>query len=139
MATGEIESKKQDLQGEEPSPGKDSDDDDDDDDREDDDEAGYTTEASATTLQGIRGIFGSRRRSSLAATSVGFDAGDDSMFSDDGSELDDKLYDLATKEGFDMFREFLLETSGEKLLQFWLEVECGKYLENEDERNRYLF
>lgn len=139
MATGEIESKKQDLQGEEPSPGKDSDDDDDDDDREDDDEAGYTTEASATTLQGIRGIFGSRRRSSLAATSVGFDAGDDSMFSDDGSELDDKPYDLATKEGFDMFREFLLETSGEKLLQFWLEVECGKYLENEDERNRYLF
>ncbi|RMX53678.1 hypothetical protein pdam_00000335, partial [Pocillopora damicornis] len=65
-------------------------------------------------------------------------ATDDSMFSDDGSELDDKPYDLATKEGFDMFREFLLETSGEKLLQFWLEVECGKYLENEDERNRLV-
>lgn len=110
----------------------------DEDDDEDDDEGGYTTEASATTLQGIRGVFGRSQRCSTAATSVGFDVGDaESAFSDDGSEMEDKPYDLATKEGFDEFKEFLLETSGEKLLQFWLEVECGKYLERDDERIRY--
>lgn len=107
-------------------------------DDDDDEEGGYTTEASATTLQGIRGVFGRRQRCSTAATSVGFDVGDaESAFSEDGSELEDRLYDLATKEGFDAFKEFLLETSGEKLLQFWLEVECGKYLERDDERCRY--
>lgn len=47
---------------------------------------------------------------------VGFEVGDDLMFSDDGFELDDKFYDLVIKEGFDMFREFFLEISGEKLL-----------------------
>ena len=104
---------------------------------DDDDEGGYTTEASATTLQGIRGVIGKRQRCSTAATSVAFDVGDaESAFSEDGSGIDDKPYDLATKEGFDAFKEFLLETSGEKLLQFWLEVECGRYLERDDERSR---
>lgn len=103
-----------------------------------DDEGGYTTEASATTLQGIRGVFGKNQRCSTAATSVGFDAGEvESAFSEDGSETEDKPYDLAMKEGFDSFKEFLLETSGEKLLQFWLEVECGRYLEHDSDRNRY--
>lgn len=103
-----------------------------------DDEGGYTTEASATTLQGIRGVFGKNQRCSTAATSVGFDAGEvESAFSEDGSETEDKPYDLAMKEGFDSFKEFLLETSGEKLLQFWLEVECGRYLEHKSDRNRY--
>lgn len=107
-------------------------------DEDDDDEGGYTTEASATTLQGIRGVFGRRTQRCSTSTSVGFDVGEaESVFSEDGSEIEDKLYDLATKEGFDSFKEFLLETSGEKLLQFWLEVECGKYLEHDDERNRY--
>lgn len=105
---------------------------------DDDDEGGYTTEASATTLQGIRGVLGKKHRCSTAATSVGFDAGEaESAFSEDGSEMEEKPYDLAMKEGFDSFKEFLLETSGEKLLQFWLEVECGRYLEHDDERNRY--
>ena len=126
----EDDSESQDSQGE-PFAGKEQDED-------DDDEAGYTTEASVTTLQGIRGVLGARKRSSTAATSIGFDVGDESAFSEDGSEIEDKPYDLATKQGFDAFREFLLETSGEKLLQFWLEVECGKYLENDDERSRCL-
>ena len=105
---------------------------------DDDDEGGYTTEASATTLQGIRGVFGKKQRCSTAATSVCFDAGDaESAFSEDGSEMEDKPYDLAMKEGFDSFKEFLLETSGEKLLQFWLEVECGRYLDHDEEKNRY--
>ncbi|KAL9980558.1 hypothetical protein ACROYT_G009160 [Oculina patagonica] len=108
-------------------------------DDDDDEEGGYTTEASATTLQGIRGVFGRRQRCSTAATSVGFDIGDaESAFSEDGSEMEDRLYDLATKEGFDAFKEFLLETSGEKLLQFWLQVECGKYLERDEERSRLV-
>ena len=103
-----------------------------------DDEGGYTTEASATTLQGIRCVFGKNQRCSTAATSVGFDAGEvESAFSEDGSETEDKPYDLTMKEGFDSFKEFLLETSGEKLLQFWLEVECGRYLEHDSDRNRY--
>ena len=104
-----------------------------------DEEGGYTTEASATTLQGIRGVFGKKRRCSTAATSVDCDVGDaESAFSEDGSEMEDKPYDLAMKEGFDSFKEFLLETSGEKLLQFWLEVECGRYLDHDEERNRYV-
>ena len=104
-----------------------------------DEEGGYTTEASATTLQGIRGVFGKKRRCSTAATSVDFDVGEaESAFSEDGSEMrEDKPYDLAMKEGFDSFKEFLLETSGEKLLQFWLEVECGRYLNHDEERIRY--
>ena len=104
-----------------------------------DEEGGYTTEASATTLQGIRGVFGKKRRCSTAATSVDFDVGEaESAFSENGSEMrEDKPYDLAMKEGFDSFKEFLLETSGEKLLQFWLEVECGRYLDLDEERNRY--
>lgn len=103
-----------------------------------DEEGGYTTEASATTLQGIRGVFGKKRRCSTAATSVDCDVGDaESAFSEDGSEMEGKPYDLAMKEGLDSFKEFLLETSGEKLLQFWLEVECGRYLKHEGERNRY--
>ena len=106
---------------------------------DEDDEGGYTTEASATTLQGIRGVFGKRRRCSTAATSVAFDVADESAFSEDGSEMEEKPFDLATKEGLDGFKEFLLETSGEKLLQFWLEVECGKYLEHDDEKSRYCF
>ena len=104
---------------------------------DEDDEGGYTTEASATTLQGIRGVFGKKQRCSTAATSVCFDAGEaESAFSEDGSEMEDKPYDLTKKEGFDSFKEFLLETSGEKLLQFWLEVECGRCLEHDDERSR---
>ena len=104
---------------------------------DEDDEGGYTTEASATTLQGIRGVFGRRpTRCSTAATSVGFDIEDESAFSEDGFDLEVKPYDLATKEGLDAFKEFLLETSGEKLLQFWLEVESGRHLDHDDERNR---
>ena len=107
---------------------------------DEDDEGGYTTEASATTLQGIRGVFGRRpTRCSTAATSVGFDLEDESAFSEDGFDTEDKPYDLATKEGLDAFKEFLLETSGEKLLQFWLEAECGRYLDDEDERSRSVY
>lgn len=108
--------------------------------QDDDDEGGYTTEASATTLQGIRDVFGRRlRRCSTAATSVGFDIEDESSLSEDGFEAEERPYDLATKQAFDGFKEFLLETSGEKLLQFWLEVETGRSLDDEDERNRCVY
>jgi len=107
---------------------------------DEDDEGGYTTETSATTLQGIRGVFGRRpTRCSTAATSVGFDLEDESAFSEDGFDTEDKPYDLATKEGLDAFKEFLLETSGEKLLKFWLEAEFGRYLDDEDERSRSVY
>ena len=105
---------------------------------DEDDEGGYITEASGQTLQGIRGVFGPKlTRCSTAATSVGLDMEDESALSEDGSDTKHKPYNLATKEALDAFKEFLLDTSGEKLLQFWLEVESGRFIDNEDERNRY--
>lgn len=99
------------------------------------DEGGYNTEASSTTLQGIRGVLGRRlTRCSTAATSLCFE--DESALSEDGFDVKEKPYHLAKKGGFDAFKEFLLETSGEKLLQFWLEVESGRFLDDDDERNR---
>ena len=107
---------------------------------DEDDEGGYTTEASATTLQGIRGVLGRRRLTlcSTAATSIGFDIDDESAFSDDGFDAEDKPYDLATKDGFEAFKQFLLDTSGEKMLQFWLEVECGRHLDDDGQKNRWV-
>ena len=107
---------------------------------DEDDEGGYTTEASATTLQGIRGVLGRRRltRCSTAATSIGFDIDDESAFSDDGFDAEEKPYDLATKDGFEAFKQFLLDTSGEKMLQFWLEVECGRHLDDDGQKNRWV-
>ena len=109
-------------------------------DEDEDGEGGYTSEASATTLQGIRGVLGRRRqaRCSTAATTVGFDVDDESTFSEDGFDTEEKPYDLATKEGLDAFKEFLLDTSGEKMLQFWLEVESGRHIDGEDEKNRFV-
>ena len=108
--------------------------------QDDDDEGGYTTEASATTLQGIRGVFGRRlTRCSTAATSVGFDCEDESSLSEDGFDAEERPYDLATKQACDAFKEFLLETSGENLLQFWLEVETGRLLDDENEKNRCVY
>ena len=108
--------------------------------QDDGDEGDSTTEASATTLQGIRGVFGrGPTRCSTAATSVGFDCEDESSLSEDGFEAEERPYDLATKQAFDAFKEFLLETSGEKLLQFWLEVECGRLLDDDDDRNRCVY
>lgn len=106
---------------------------------DEDDEGGYITEASGQTLQGIRGVFGPKlTRCSTAATSVGLDMEDESALSEDGSDTKHKPYNLATKEALDAFKEFLLDTSGEKLLQFWLEVESGRFIDNEDERNRLV-
>lgn len=107
---------------------------------DEDDEGGYTTEASATTLQGIRGVLGRRRLTlcSTAATSIGFDIDDESAFSDDGFDAEEKPYDLATKDGFEAFKQFLLDTSGEKMLQFWLEVECGRHLDDDGQKNRWV-
>lgn len=103
------------------------------------DEGACFTEASGPTLQGLRGVFGPKlTRCSTAATSTGFDLDDESALSEDGIDVKQKPYDLATKEAFDAFKEFLLDTSGEKLLQFWLEVESGRFLDNEDERNKYV-
>ena len=107
---------------------------------DEDDEGGYTTEASATTLQGIRGVLGRRRltRCSTAATSIGLDIDDESAFSEDGFDADEKPYDLATKDGLEAFKQFLLDTSGEKMLQFWLEVECGRHLDDHGQKNRWV-
>ena len=107
---------------------------------DEDDEGGYTTEASATTLQGIRGILGRRRltRCSTAATSIGLDIDDESAFSEDGFDAEEKPYDLATKDGLEAFKQFLLDTSGEKMLQFWLEVECGRHLDDDGQKNRWV-
>ena len=103
------------------------------------DEGACFTEASGPTLQGLRGVFGPKlTRCSTAATSTGFDLDDESAFSEDGIDVKQKPSDLATKEAFDAFKEFLLDTSGEKLLQFWLEVESGRFLDNEDERSKYV-
>lgn len=82
------------------------------------------------TLKGIRGIL--RRRVSTAATSVGFDF-DQSDISDDDDYLEDeKPYDLATKEGLDEFKMFLLGTVAEKYLRFWVDVECLRHEKNKD-------
>ena len=107
---------------------------------DEDDEGGYTTEASATTLQGIRGVLGRRRltRCSTAATSIGLDIDDESAFSEDGFDAEEKPYDLATKDGLEAFKQFLLDTSGEKMLQFWLEVECGRHLDDDGQKNRWV-
>ena len=107
---------------------------------DEDDEGGYTTEASATTLQGIRGVLGRRRltRCSTAATSIGLDIDDESAFSEDGFDAEEKPYDLATKDGLEAFKQFLLDTSGEKMLQFWLEVECGRHLDDHGQKNRWV-
>lgn len=107
---------------------------------DEDDEGGYTTEASATTLQGIRGVLGRRRltRCSTAATSIGLDIDDKSAFSEDGFDAEEKPYDLATKDGLEAFKQFLLDTSGEKMLQFWLEVECGRHLDDHGQKNRWV-
>lgn len=103
------------------------------------DEGACFTEASGPTLQGLRGVFGPKlTRCSTAATSTGFDLDDESAFSEDGIDAKQKPSDLATKEAFDAFKEFLLDTSGEKLLQFWLEVESGRFLDDEDERSKYV-
>lgn len=103
------------------------------------DEGACFTEASGPTLQGLRGVFGPKlTRCSTAATSTGFDLDDESAFSEDGIDAKQKPSDLATKEAFDAFKEFLLDTSGEKLLQFWLEVESGRFLDDEDERSKMV-
>lgn len=107
---------------------------------DEDDEGGYTTEASGTTLQGICGVLGRRRltRCSTAATSIGLDIDDESAFSEDGFDAEEKPYDLATKDGLEAFKQFLLDTSGEKMLQFWLEVECGRHLDGDGQKNRWV-
>ena len=105
-------------------------------DRGGDDEGGYTTEASANSLQGIRGIFSGRRRESTVATSVALDIDEESAYSDDASEVEKKPYDLSTKSAFDAFKTFVLGTSAEKLLQFWLEVECGRNLASDLDKAR---
>jgi len=107
---------------------------------DEDDEGGYTTEASATTLQGIRGVLDRRRltRCSTAVSSIGFDIDDESAFSEDGFDAEEKPYDLATKDGLEAFKQFLLDTSGEKMLQFWLEVECGRHLDDDGQKNRWV-
>lgn len=82
------------------------------------------------TLKGIRGIL--RRRSSVAATSVGFDFDQSDITDDDYDEGEDKPYDLATKEGLDEFKEFLLGTVAEKYLRLWIDIEC---LRHDKEKN----
>lgn len=94
------------------------------------------TRASVVSLQGIRGIFSARP--STVNTSVAFDQDDDSLFSEDGPNDDEHLYDLSTRHGLDNFKTFLLETSGENYIKFWLEIECGKYLESDEEKTRYV-
>ena len=90
--------------------------------------------SSQYTLKGIQGILNARRRVSIAATSVGLDLDDmDGLEDDDWQEEEEKPYDLSTKEGMDELKEFLLGTNGEKLLRFWIDVECGKYVEDDSE------
>ena len=103
---------------------------------EEDDQDGSNTDAdqaSFTTLQGIQGILGSRRRFSIVATSVGFDD-QDSIISDDGWDEENAPYDMTKKAAFDAFKEFLLDTNGEKQFRFWLDSECAKHLQYEEEK-----
>lgn len=62
---------------------------------------------------------------------------DELVLSEDGLDIKYKLYNLVIKEVLDVFKEFFLDMSGEKFLQFWFEVESGRFIDNEDERNRY--
>ena len=45
--------------------------------------------------------------------------------------------DLSSKAGMDKFKEFLINTKGEALLLFWLEVETWKHIGNNGDKIRY--
>ena len=90
-----------------------------------------------SSLQGIRGVLSARPSS--VNTSVAFDGDDASLFTEgegEGSQQG-KQYDLATRQGVENFKSFLVSTSGEKHVKFWLDVECGKHVHTDDERTRY--
>ncbi|XP_032220371.2 uncharacterized protein LOC5519668 isoform X2 [Nematostella vectensis] len=96
---------------------------------------GEDTESNSVfTLQGIRGILSSRRHSSIAATSIGFDLDQESDYDEDEDDEDDRPYDLSTKDGMDEFKEFLIGTNGEKHLRLWVDVECAKHLYEEQDK-----
>ena len=50
----------------------------------------------------------------------------------------DNGVDLSSKEGMDKFKEFLINTKGEALFLFWLQVETWKHLSDDGDKIRYL-
>ncbi len=50
----------------------------------------------------------------------------------------DNGVDLSSKEGMDKFKEFLIDTKGEALFLFWLQVETWKHLGDDGDKIRYL-
>ena len=86
---------------------------------------------SESSLMEMKGLFSSRRHSSIV--SFALDSQKSSIMGD-VCEEEAVLYDMTKKASFDIFKEFLLGTNGEKYFNFWLEAECAKHFQCDDEK-----
>ena len=74
---------------------------------------------------------------SFASSDFSVESDGMSSFADEQEPLmaDDEM-DLSSKAGMDKFKEFLMDTKGEALLLFWLEVETWKHIGDSGDKMR---
>ena len=74
---------------------------------------------------------------SFASSDFSVESGTKSSFADEQEpQMADDEMDLSSKAGMDKFKEFLMDTRGEALLLFWLEVETWKHIGDSGDKMR---
>lgn len=74
---------------------------------------------------------------SFASSDISMESGRKSSFADEQEpQMADDELDLSSKAGMDKFKEFLMDTKGEALLLFWLEVETWKHIGDSGDKMR---
>ena len=74
---------------------------------------------------------------SFASSDFSVESGTKSSFADEQEpQMADDEMDLSSKAGMDKFKEFLMDTKGEALLLFWLEVETWKHIGDSGDKMR---